>query len=153
MRHFSSVAVYPPPLQRLRLPLNHTGNGMLTRTSRSLATLALTLGLAACASAGGQSGGGTGGDPNLLAADDLTDVQQLDANAAIQRLRPRWLRGRAGSQPNVIVDGAARSEGISALATIRVSEVEEMRFMNSNDATLRYGTGNTGGAIIITTKR
>ena len=119
----------------------------------NIAALAAALALVGCASSGGQGGSGTGGNANLLTAADLQDVQQLDANAAIQRLRPRWLRGRAGATPNVIVDGAARPEGIDALSTIRVSDVEEMRFMNSNDATLRYGTGNSGGAIIITTKR
>lgn len=110
------------------------------------------IGLAACSSAGG-GGSATGGGPNLLTAEDLADVQQLDAHQAIQRLRPRWLRGRGGVNPSVIVDGAGRPEGLAALEAIRVGEVEEMRFMNANDATLRYGTGHNGGAILITTKR
>lgn len=115
------------------------------------ASLVLALGLTACASGGGGGGGGSG--PNQLAAEDLVDVQQLDAYQAIQRLRSRWLRGRGGQTPNVIVDGAARPGGLDALSDIRVSDVEEMRFLSANDASLRYGTGNSGGAIVITTKR
>ena len=116
------------------------------------ASFALALGLAGCASGGGAGGGG-GSGPNRLTAEDLVDVQQLDAYQAIQRLRSRWLRGRGGQTPNVIVDGSARPGGLDALATIRTSDVEEIQFLSANDASLRYGTGNSGGAIVITTKR
>jgi len=114
------------------------------------ALLALVIGIGGCASGG--AGGGTG-NPNSLGAEQLADVQQLDLQQAIQRLRPRWLRGRAGATPSVVVDGTMRPEGVSALQAIRVSEVQELAFLSSSDATMRYGTGNTGGAIIVTTKR
>ncbi|MCE2455712.1 MAG: hypothetical protein J4G12_07870 [Gemmatimonadetes bacterium] len=113
-------------------------------------TLALTLGLAGCASGGGGTGGG---NANRLTAEDLVDVQSLDAEQAIQRLRPRWARGRGGATPGVIVDGAVRSGGMEALQSIRISEVQEIQYMSASDATLRYGTGFNGGAIVITTKR
>lgn len=127
---------------------------MRTRLAPILAVLSIAcaLQLAGCASGGGTAGPG-GGDTNLLTAEDLADVQQLDAAQAIQRLRPRWMRGRGNTTPSVIVDGTTRMGGVDALAGIRISDVEEMRFISASDATLRYGSGHTGGAIVITTRR
>ncbi len=122
--------------------------------TRNLLVLAfgLAVGLAGCASGGG-SGGSRGGGPNRLTASDLEPVQQLDAYQAIQRLRPRWLRTRGGNYAAVFVDGTERPGGLDVLRSIRVAEVEEMRYMSSTDATTRYGTGYDGGVILITTKR
>ena len=123
-----------------------------------VASFALAIGLAGCASG---SGGGEGGDAaaaasggaNRIVLTELADIQQMDAYQAIQRLRANWLRSRSGSDPAVYVDGARRMGGLDDLRSIRVGDVEEMRYLNSADATNRFGTGNDGGAILIITKR
>ena len=117
-----------------------------------LATFALAIGLAGCG-AGAGGGGGGGGSGNRITNAELADLQQLDAYQAIQRLRPTWLRQRGSQLPNVYVDGARRTGGLDELASLRVSDIEEMRYLSGNDATTRFGTGNDGGAIMVTTRR
>ncbi|MEQ9399593.1 MAG: hypothetical protein RJQ04_10565 [Longimicrobiales bacterium] len=115
-------------------------------------TFALTLGLAGCASGGGGGGGG-GGSANLITAEQLADMQQLDAYQAIQRLRSNWLRSRGGNPPQVMTDGMRQQGGLDTLRQYRVADIQEIRYMSAGDATNRYGTGFDGGAILITTKR
>lgn len=83
----------------------------------------------------------------------------------IHALRPNMLRSRdvaAGSQPRssvwqrssgikVYLDGIAY-EGVGSLATIPAVNVQEVRWLSPMDATTRYGTGNTAGAIVVTTR-
>lgn len=119
-----------------------------------VAALALALGLTGCASGGG--GGSDGprrGGANRIIADELVDIQQLDALQAIQRLRGQWLRTRGGNPPQVLLDGIRQPGGIDSLSSFRIADIQEMRFLNSTDATNRFGTGFDGGAILITTKR
>ena len=112
----------------------------------------LVVGLAGCASSGGGGGGG-GGGPNRLTNEALQPVIQLDAYQAIQRLRARWLQPRGGNTPSVFVDNAERPGGLDALRGLPVADIQEMRYMSANEATTRFGTGHTGGAIMITTRR
>jgi hypothetical protein len=116
--------------------------------------LALALGLTGCASAG--AGGGDSGPrrtANRIILEELEPVQQLDAYDAIRRLRPQWLNSRGGSSPQVLVDGTRQPGGLESLRSIRSSEIQEMRYMSSSDATTRFGTGFDGGAILVTTRR
>jgi hypothetical protein len=46
----------------------------------------------------------------------------------------------------VYVDGV-RSGDFSYLESLRIEEVERVRFINARDATTRWGTGHPGGAI------
>ena len=124
-------------------------------TSRRLliASFALAIGLAGCASGGGGGGGGGGGNPNRLTNEALQPVITLDAYQAIQRLRNRWLQARGGNFANTFVDGGQRQGGLQALRGIPVADIEEIRYLSANEATTRYGTGHNGGIILITTKR
>ncbi len=126
---------------------------MRSHSSRrlTLAAFALVIGLAGCASGGGGSGGG--GRANLLTVADMSEVQQLSVYQAIQRLRPRWLRQRSNRLPNVYIDGSRRTGGLDDLRSMRTSEVQEMQYLSGSDATTRFGTGNDGGAILVTTRR
>jgi hypothetical protein len=117
----------------------------------TLAAFALVMGLAGCASGGG--GGGGGGSGNRLTIDDMSEVQQLSVYQTIQRLRPRWLRQRSNKLPNVYIDGSRRTGGLDDLRSMRTSEVQEMQYLSGSDATTRFGTGNDGGAILVTTRR
>lgn len=124
-----------------------------------IALFALTLGVAGCASGGGGSGSGgeaTGGrrSSNRITAEELATVAELDLHAAVNRLRPAWLRaGSRGTLPVVILDGSPQSGGVDVMGSIRAGDVANLEFMSASDATTRYGTGYTAGAIVITTRR
>ncbi len=116
-----------------------------------VASFALMIGLAACASGSGGSGGG--GSFNRLTAADLVNERAFDLFGTIRELRARWLTGRRGGAPRVHVDGVQRQGGVEELRNIRVSDVLEVEYVNASDATSRFGTGYQAGAIIVTTRR
>lgn len=121
------------------------------RASRSfIAALALALGATGCAS-GGSSSTPRGSSTRIIES-ELQSMQQLSVYDAIGRLRPDWLRGRGGALPAVMMDGNRQGGGMDVLRSLRVVDVQELRFMNASDATTRYGTGFQGGAILVTTK-
>lgn len=73
---------------------------------------------------------------------------------ALRNLRPNYLRGRDPMRtPDVYFDDSTVPNGISELATIRPEGVEEVRFLNAMEATQRYGTGHTAGAIVVILSR
>lgn len=121
-----------------------------------IALFALTLSVAGCASGGG---GGTEsgvrrGSSNRIIAEELATVSELDLFSAVQRLRPAWLRsGSRGTLPEVILNGTPQAGGVEALRSFRATDVSALDFMSASDATTRYGTGYTAGAIVITTVR
>lgn len=117
----------------------------------------LTAALAACSSTGGGSGGPRR-DPNLITAEELSEYATLSALDVVRRLRPRWLTGRGQgtggmNRPQVMQDGARLGDPDNALRSIAVSDIEELRFLNASDATMRYGTNFPGGAIVVTSRR
>ncbi len=103
----------------------------------------------ACAS-GGSSGPRR--DPNLITAEEMSQFSALTALDVIRRLRPRWLRSRGQSNPQIIQDGARMGTSTENLRTLSVSDIESMRFLSASDATMRYGTNFPGGAIEITSR-
>ncbi len=115
-------------------------------------SFALMIGLAGCASGGG-SGGGGGGSTTRLTAEDLADHQDLDLFQVVRQLRARWLTSRGRGTPVVVVDGAPRQGGTDELRSLRVSDVQELRYLSASDATTRFGTGYEAGAILVTTRR
>jgi hypothetical protein len=131
-------------------------------TARSTGLLA-TLILTACAAGGPspteESPGRRGRSSKVLTAEDLSDVFQLNALQAVELLRPAWLRNRgpvsmesSSSQGvRLYVDGNPRGAA-DELAGILTSDVLEMRFLDSREATTRYGTGYPDGVIVIRTK-
>lgn len=124
--------------------------------NKRFALLPLLLFLMSCAAT---AGGGPSRSAGTLRADEIAEAGVLTAHEAIERLRPQWLHTRSsptssnpdGSPPTLYVDGI-RSNGIRELERIRASVVEEMRFLSPTDATNRFGTDHTGGAILITTR-
>ena len=122
---------------------------------KRFALLPLILIFSGCAAT---SGGGSGRSARVLLADEITEAGVITAAGAIEQLRPHWLNTRSsptgsspdGDPPRLYLDGI-RMDGIRELERIRASRVEEMRFLSPSDATNRYGTGHTGGAILVTT--
>ena len=121
-------------------------------TRRAILTPLLALALAGCAS----SGGGTSSGPtDLITAEELANVAELNAYQAVQRLRPQWLttRGRvsfsAGQGVRLYVNGV-QTGFASDLTSMRASSVASMRFLSGREATARYGTDHGDGAILVT---
>ncbi|HEX9581695.1 MAG TPA: hypothetical protein VF970_11380 [Gemmatimonadales bacterium] len=117
------------------------------------------LAAAACATGGATGAGAPGRGSNVITAEMLADQPVNSAYEAVQRLRPRWLIERgpttlaATGNPVVVYVDNQRMGGVEELRTIAVHTVEEIRFRDASDATTRYGTGHTSGAIEVTTRR
>ena len=111
---------------------------------------------AACASTG--DGQGTRRESNVITQDELTPHHEISAYAAVQRLRPNWLQVRGATRLSgaqwasiqVHVDGMHRGT-VEELLSIRAEYVVEIRYMSASEATTRFGTGYTGGLILVTT--
>ena len=131
---------------------------MRTRTIVILPFLLAVLAFAGCASSGG--GGSSGRSSSDIDRAELLEVSNSTQNLyeAIRRLRPFWLRPRttgiSGERyfPIIYVSGA-RYGPVGTLREMRPGNVERVRFMDPSQATNRYGTGHTGGAILVTLLR
>lgn len=99
----------------------------------------------------------TRGPSDLITEAEINAGVYQNALEIIQALRPNMARPRgttATATPVPVVpymDGV-RMQELSALATIPASRVKEIRYINANDATTRWGTGHTSGVILVTTK-
>ena len=118
-----------------------------------VASFALMIGLAGCASGGGGSGSGSGGSFNRLTAADLVNDQTLDLFELIYRRRGRWLAARGGGVPRVHVDGIASLGGVEDLRNILVADVQEVEYLSAIDAASRFGLDYVNGAILVTIRR
>lgn len=88
---------------------------------------------------------------NLITEEELQMTSAHNAYDAIKSLRPRMLR-RRGDLPSVVYMNGARMGELSLLYNINVETIREIRYLNASEATVQYGTGHAGGAILITTK-
>jgi len=95
----------------------------------------------------------------VLLADEIAEVAVTTAYEAIRKCRPQWLHTRASptfanldsSPPALYLDGI-RLDDFRQLAQLRSEMVERMEYMNPSDATQRFGTNHSGGAILVTTR-
>ena len=156
------VVTFPPAAQFEPLPDYFTmGEDMqiILRRFSMLVAIALPL-LAACAS-GGNGSGTSAGDPDLLTAEQLEAYQHMNAYDAIRQTRPQWLRSARGRSSlrednesmrglRVYVDGVLFG-GASDLQRLEVRAVHDVRFLDSREATLRYGTNHAEGALVVRT--
>ncbi len=124
------------------------------RWTKATMALLMAVGLASCATAGA---GSATANPSVITAEELAGVPELNALEAVQRLRPRWLRGRgqasftAQQGVRVYVSGVLRGYA-GELASIRAQAIESMRFLDGREATARYGTDHGDGAILVELK-
>jgi hypothetical protein len=126
---------------------------------------------AACASAAPGTEGSEPGDvspdvlqasvpvrssPNVLTGEDVRAVDVGNLYDAVRRLRPQWLRARGSAslvspeatQAVVYVAGIRQGDP-RALQNVNVDTVSRVEFIDSRDATTRFGTGHLGGAILV----
>jgi hypothetical protein len=128
-----------------------SGSALMTRWV--LASLLLLL-VAACGSPGEL---GSLQPANALVQEDLERLDVSNAYQAVERLRPDWLRSRGpfsprnpqASLPTIYVAGVRQQGGLDALRQVRLGDVREIQYLNSSDATTRYGTDHAGGAILV----
>lgn len=129
----------------------------LTHTSRiSVPVLVLlVLGSAACTSRNAAS---SGNDRNVIAEAEIDELRRLNALEIVQRLRPQWLQTRgidSFQQSNAVIaylDGG-RYGLAAALRNVRANDVLEIRYLDSRQATMRFGVGHPSGAILVLTRR
>jgi hypothetical protein len=133
---------------------------MRARVVCAAMAVALTL---ACATTGG--GGPRPASPNkdIIVESEIVAIAGRSANAlqVIEKLRPQMLRSRGAgsptdasgetSQPKVYVDNIAYGD-ISTLTNLNATQIREIQFFKSGDATTRWGTGHMGGVILVTMK-
>src|SRR5439155_13777521 len=99
-------------------------------------------------------------DNSVISADEIASVHQGDLYGAIQQLRPMFLQTRGstslgiGTAPEVIqvyVDGIRMGDP-NSLHQLQPSDVKEVRRLSASEATQKYGTGHSLGAILVTRK-
>lgn len=102
-------------------------------------------------------------DSRTLSQDEI--VKSGIAGSAydvISRLRPSFLISRgqttlnngtgATSYPNIYLDGVPYGD-ITALRNVDATQIAEIRMYQSWEAQTKFGMGNNGGVIAITTRR
>jgi hypothetical protein len=132
---------------------------------RIIAVAAFGLLLAAGACATGTTGGGSRSQSDVITFEEIQESNVNDAYELVRQYRPRWLRGRGPQSfttdvrntttpgyPKVKVDELPPMD-LESLRDIRIVEIAEIRYINPRDATLRYGTGFSGGIIQVITKK
>lgn len=109
-------------------------------------------GLVACAS-GGTGSGGPRRNPDVITRAEIEGTDALSALEVVQQLRPTFLRPPGQSDPVLVYVDGVRRGGLSELRSLPRETLEEIRYVNANDATLRWGTGHRSGAIEVRTRR
>ena len=133
---------------------------MVVRTNRNLllSFVAVLLLVSACARPATTSGSSS--PHNVITPEELSRYSNLTLYEAIRRLRPSFFRTRDVAtstnpvpRPVMVYLDDVRTEGLDALRNVAVSIVKEVRFLEPQQANVRYGTSNNnGGAIVVTTR-
>ncbi|HEX6627891.1 MAG TPA: hypothetical protein VF105_08055 [Gemmatimonadaceae bacterium] len=106
-------------------------------------------------------GPGEVANSQIITEEEITASRAATAYEAIEKLRANFLSNRGETSfdrrksqpyPTVYVDGQEFGP-ISSLRSIPASEVALIRLYRSWEATTKFGTGNMGGVIAITTRQ
>lgn len=116
--------------------------------------------LAAIACAHPQGRTGEMANSQLITQDEIERSRSVTAYDAVQKLRSNFLtnrgetsldRSKSQPYPTVYVDGQEFGP-LGSLRSIPASQVESIRLYRSWEATTKFGTGNMGGVIAVTTR-
>ena len=118
--------------------------------------LALLLVPAGCAPNGIS---GSRGARTVILQEEILDSGARNAFDLVQIRRPQWLRVRGNQSignpteetPTVYFNNT-RMGGSDALRSISLASIQSVRFLSAAQATLRWGVGNSHGAIVISTE-
>lgn len=100
-------------------------------------------------------------DPQLITENEVVASLATTAYELIHRLRPNFLtyrgetsfeRSKSQPYPTVYVDGQEFGP-IGTLRNIPASQIATIRLYRSWEATTKFGSGNLGGVIAITTRQ
>jgi hypothetical protein len=92
------------------------------------------------------------------------DIKNIGGATALDGLRliirppnmtgraPATFRQRRGDPPVAYLDGV-RLVDIRTLEQVHYTAVESIEFLDASTATIRYGTGHFGGALVVTTRK
>lgn len=111
-----------------------------------------TLVLCGCASAGTPT---SHHSANTITQQEIDAYDGANVYLLIQSLHANWMRVRGpesmrGSSAVVVyIDGMPQPDGVESLKQFRPREVEEITYLDSREATNRFGTGHTNGAILV----
>ncbi len=123
-----------------------------------MARHAALVGVALLAIACGGAASGPSPSRHVITLDEIQNTPASNARQLVHTLRPTWLTARGYSPrhgrvlPVVYVDNV-RIGAISALETIAVAHIQEIRYITGTEATTRWGTGVAGGVIHVITKK
>lgn len=123
------------------------------------AALAIVLLTSACAS----TGSGAVRDRDVITLEAIQQSTASDAFQLIRSERPAWLRRRGALTMRAGVEGIedtpiivyldnARFGTAAELETLPTQGITEIRRLSARDATQRFGTGHSRGAIVISTR-
>ena len=102
-----------------------------------------------------------GGDPQLITEEEVEASRAPTAYEVIQKLRANFLsyrgetsfnRNNSQPYPTVYLDGQQYGP-LGSLRNIPASQVSTIRLYRSWEATTKFGTGNMGGVIAVTTRQ
>jgi hypothetical protein len=122
--------------------------------------LVCVLGLLVSGCASTREGTTGRGQSDVLTAEEIAETTAQNAYDAVSLRRPFFLKSRgprslqgapAGQTvefPIVYVNDMYYGE-LETLRNIHVSQIREIRYFDHNAATLRFGTGHTGGIISV----
>ena len=128
------------------------------QTLRFLLAGALTaIALGGCARNAARDSVATGGT-DILRRDEITRSGATDAFTAIRMLRPVFLQSRGrtsilraeNTEPAVYLDDRLIG-GLAVLRDIPATQVIDVRYFGPAQAQMRWGTGNSAGAILVRT--
>ncbi len=89
---------------------------------------------------------------DVISSEELAAVPAATAYEAILLVRPLFLSRRGSMHaPVIIVDNMMRVS-LDELQRIPLTSVREIRFMDAGRATVSYGSGFTGGVIVLLTR-
>jgi hypothetical protein len=100
---------------------------------------------------------------DVLTAEEIASTNALNAYEAISLKRPFFLKSRGPRSlrqapvgqttefPVVYVDKMYYGE-LESLRYISINDIKEIQYLDFNEATLRFGTGHSGGIILVLTK-
>lgn len=94
------------------------------------------------------------GTSDVLTREEIQLSSASNAYDVLQQLRPQFLRSRGAvsiRDPRpayaVVYLNDVHYGSLSALRTIQIDEIDEIRYISAPDATTRWGTGHGGGVI------
>lgn len=106
-------------------------------------------------------GPGVVSESSLITEEEIDASRAANAFEAIQKLRPNFLsyrgetslnKNRSTPYPTVYLDDQEYGP-INTLRSIPASQISSIRLLRAWEATTKYGTGNMGGVIAITTRQ